>query len=259
MHRISRDTYVPRALADDVQVRIAAVLMNAPPGAVVSHRSAAAVWELEIPMSDRGDRRVDLIVPDGGRAESRSDRRIHRVPLEPAEVTSRQGWLVTTRPRTWRDLAGVLAPAALLAVTDQVLRHVSRAALAEQLERRPRGRGAARAREVLPLGNPKSGSPMESVVRWLLHAARLPAPVVQYEAFAPDGRWLGMPDLAWPEHKLIVEFDGDVHRDRKVFVEDNRRQNRLVAEGWTILRFTSADVYGRPDQVIAEIRRALAR
>ena len=66
-------------------------------------------------------------------------------------------------------------------------------------------------------------------------------------------------DLAWPEHKVIVEFDGDVHRERKVFVEDNRRQNRLVAEGWIILRFTSADVYGRPDEVVVEIRRALAR
>ena len=259
MHRISRDTYVPRALADDVQVRIAAVLMNAPPGSVVSHRSAAAVWEIEIPMSDRGDRRVDLIVPDGGRAESRSDRRIHRLPLEPAEVMSRQGWLVTTQSRTWRDLAGVLAPAALLAVTDQALRHVSRADLERQLERRPRGRGAARARDVLPLGNRKSESPMESVVRWLVHAAALPAPVVQHEVLGPDGRRLARTDLAWPEHKLIVEFDGDLHRERKVFVNDNRRQNRLVAEGWTILRFTSADVYGRPDEVIAEIRRALAR
>ena len=56
---------------------------------------------------------------------------------------------------------------------------------------------------------------------------------------------------------MLVEFDGDVHRDRKVFVEDLRRQNRLVARGWTILRFTSADVYGRPDEVVAAIRRAL--
>ena len=59
--------------------------------------------------------------------------------------------------------------------------------------------------------------------------------------------------------KVIVEFDGDVHRQRKVFVNDNRRQNRLVAEGWVVLRFTSADVLGRPAEVVAEIRRALRR
>jgi hypothetical protein len=54
------------------------------------------------------------------------------------------------------------------------------------------------------------------------------------------------------------EFDGDVHRDRDVFVADVRRQNALVAAGWTVLRFTSADVVGRPHEVVAAIRRALA-
>ena len=63
--------------------------------------------------------------------------------------------------------------------------------------------------------------------------------------------------MAWPNWKVLVEFDGDLHRDRRVFVNDLRRQNRLIAEGWTVLRFTSADVYGRPDEVVAAIRRAL--
>jgi very-short-patch-repair endonuclease len=56
---------------------------------------------------------------------------------------------------------------------------------------------------------------------------------------------------------VLVEFDGDVHRERDVFVNDLRRQNQLIAAGWTVLRFTSADVLGRPDEVLAEIRRAL--
>ncbi|WP_089304094.1 endonuclease domain-containing protein [Geodermatophilus pulveris] len=56
---------------------------------------------------------------------------------------------------------------------------------------------------------------------------------------------------------VLVEFDGDVHRERDVFVNDLRRHNRLVAAGWTVLRFTSADVLGRPAGVVAEIRRAL--
>jgi very-short-patch-repair endonuclease len=47
-----------------------------------------------------------------------------------------------------------------------------------------------------------------------------------------------------------VEFEGNVHRDRRVFVNDLRRQNRLIAAGRTVLRFTSADVLGRPDEVI---------
>jgi very-short-patch-repair endonuclease len=32
-----------------------------------------------------------------------------------------------------------------------------------------------------------------------------------------------------------------------------------VAAGWTVLRFSSADVLGRPEHVIADVRRALGR
>jgi Protein of unknown function (DUF559) len=258
MLRLSRDTYLPVSMGDDVRARLAAVLLTAPPEAVASHRTAAALWEVEIPLEDRDDRRVDLIVPAAGRAESRRDRRIHRIALEDQDVVRRGSVPVTSPARTWRDLAGVLPSAAFLAVTDQLLDgRCSRADLAQQLARRPTGRGCARAREVLPVGDPGAESPMESVLRWILHEAGLPAPVVQYVVRDAAGGFLGRADLAWPDQKVLVEFDGDVHRERDVFVNDLRRQNRLVAAGWTVLRFTSADVLGRPQEVIAEIRRAL--
>lgn len=98
---------------------------------------------------------------------------------------------------------------------------------------------------------------MESVLRWILHAAGLPRPELQYVVRSASGEFLGRADMAWPGLKVLVEFDGDLHRERDAFVADLRRQNRLVAEGWVILRFTSADVFGRPDHVIAAIRRAL--
>jgi very-short-patch-repair endonuclease len=166
---------------------------------------------------------------------------------------------VTTPARTWRDLAGVLTPAALLAVTDQMLHlWTDRAELQVMLDAHPAGRGGARARRVLPEADPRAESPMESVLRWLLHEAGLPAPVLQLEVRNGEGSFLGRVDLAWPDRKVIVEFDGDVHRDRKVFVEDIRRQNRLIAAGWTILRFSSADVVGYPQQVVAAVRAALS-
>jgi very-short-patch-repair endonuclease len=96
---------------------------------------------------------------------------------------------------------------------------------------------------------------MESVLRWLLYVAGVPAPELQHAIWTPLAEFHA--DLAWPESRVMVEFDGDVHRDRRVFVEDLRRQNALVAAGWTVLRFSSADVLGRPDEVIAAIRRAL--
>ncbi|WNV74506.1 endonuclease domain-containing protein [Geodermatophilus sp. DSM 44513] len=183
---------------------------------------------------------------------------MHRSPLPEADRTRRGTLPVTTPARTWRDLAGVLTPPALLAVTDQLLaRGVARDQLAVQLQARPTGRGSARARAVLPVADPRSESPMESVLRWLLHEAGLPAPDLQHVVRDAAGSPLGRADLAWPERRVLVEFDGDLHRERAVFVGDLRRQNRLVAAGWTVLRFSSADVLGRPADVVAEVRRAL--
>jgi hypothetical protein len=256
--RLSRDTYLPRALRGDLTSRLAAVLLTAPEGAVISHLSAADVWSLQIPFRDRADDRVHVTVPVGSSAESRADRRLYRLALDVRDVVRKGSLPVTSPTRTWRDLAGILEPAALLAATDQILNGLaSRKELAEELARRPRGRGCARARLVLPIGDPLAESPMESVLRWLIHDGGLPMPRLQHPVHDAGGLVVAAADMAWPARKVLVEFDGDVHRERKAFVRDRRRQNRLVAAGWVILRFTSADVYGDPEGVLAQIRRAL--
>jgi len=254
--RLSRDTYVPRAIAGDVSARIDAVLLTSPAGTVVSHATAAALWRVEIPL--QREQRVHITVSTGSAVRSRADRVVHRAPLSPEEVAGVQRVPVTTRARTWRDLAALLERPALLAVTDQLLAAgCTREELARQLEQRPTGRGAARAREVLPLGDRRSESVMESWTRWLMHAARLPMPDLQVDLHSEAGVFVGRADFVWLDRKVLVEFDGDHHRERKTFVEDLRRQNGLVAAGWTILRFTSADVLGRPEYVIAALRAAL--
>jgi very-short-patch-repair endonuclease len=255
--RLSRDTFLPRALAGDAGARAAAVLLSAPERSVLSHASAAALWELAIPLQPQ-DVRVHLTVLPGSAVRNRNDRCIHRTPYVHEDMTRRHGFPATNPQRTWRDLAAVLQPAALLAVTDQlVARWCTREDLQRQLNRRPGGRGSARARAVLPFANPLAESPMESVLRWLVLDAGLPGPVLQYSVHDEVGRFIGRADLAWPDRRVLVEFDGDLHRDRAVFVNDLRRQNRLIAAGWTVLRFSSADVLGRPEEVIAAIRAAL--
>jgi len=257
--RLSRDTYVPRALSGEFRTQVAAVLLNAPPGAVVSHQSAAKLWGLEIPLQ-KPDGRVHLIAGTGSAVRNRADRYVHRLPLIPQEVTRLDEFPVTTPARTWRDLAAVLQEPALLAITDQLLvRLCTQRDLAAQLACRSSGRGSARARAVLSLGDRRAGSPMESVLRWLIHEAGFPAPVLQHVVTDAAGGFLAQVDLAWPGQRVLVEFDGDVHRERDVFVRDLRRQNRLVAQEWIVLRFSSADVLGRPDEMLAEIRAALRR
>jgi Protein of unknown function (DUF559) len=256
--RSSRDTYLPATMSDDVRARVAAVLLGAPSSAVISHLTAATLWGLEVPLVAK-DRRVHLTVPPSTRIRSRADRRVHCADLEDWQIALRGGVPVTSPGRTWRDLAAGLPPAALLAVTDQMLARRYPPEAFRRIVDGGRGvRGIRTARRVLEVGNPLAGSPMESVLRWMIHEAELPAPVLQYAVLGPSRELIGLVDLAWPDHGVLVEFDGDVHRERRVFVNDLRRQNGLVLAGWVVLRFSSADVRGRPAWVLATIRRALA-
>jgi hypothetical protein len=256
--RSSRNTYLPAAMADDVRARVTAVLLGAPASSVVSHQTAAALWELQIPLVAE-DRRVHLTVPPPTHVRSRSDRRVHCAMLEDWQIVRRGGIALTSPGRTWLDLAGCLPPGALLAVTDQMLARKYPAEAFRRLVDGGRGvRGIRTARQVLAVGNPLAGSPMESVLRWMIHEAGLPAPVLQHTIRGPHREFIGCVDMAWPERRVLVEFDGDVHRVRHVFVNDLRRQNGLVLAGWVVLRFTSADVRGRPAWVLEMIRRALA-
>jgi very-short-patch-repair endonuclease len=107
------------------------------------------------------------------------------------------------------------------------------------------------------LAEPKAESAMESRLRMLLVLARLPRPEVQVSVHDDQGRFLGRPDLLYPRQRLAIEFDGGNHRDR--LVDDNRRQNGLVGAGYRLLRFTSADVYGKPAEVASQVRHALVR
>ena len=256
--RSSRDTYLPAATADDVPTRVAAVLLGAPASALLSHRTAAAPWDLQIPLVP-ADRRIHLTVPPGTRIRSRADRQVHCAHVPEWQIASHGGVALTSPGRTWRDLAAVLPAAALLAVTDQMLsRTYPRQAFQRVLDTARGLRGVRTARAVLSVADALAGSPMESVLRWIIDEAGLPAPVLQHVVRGGRGEFLGRVDMAWPEHRVLVEFDGDVHRERRVFVDDLRRQNGLVLAGWVVLRFTSADVRARPAWVVATIQRALA-
>jgi len=255
--RTSRDTYLPGSAAADLRSRIHAVLLGAPASAVLSHLTAAAVWGFELPLV-RDDARVHLTVGPASRVRSRADRRVHCSVVPEPERRVLAGLPVTSPSRTWIDLAAVVPAGALLALTDQMLARRFPADEFPRVLARSRGRrGVALARSVLACADPLAGSPMESVLRWLIHEAGLPRPVLQHVIRDASGAFLGQVDLAWPSLRVAVEFDGDVHRERRVFVRDLRRQNGIILAGWQLLRFSSSDVLGRPGVVTGTIGQAL--
>ena len=68
--------------------------------------------------------------------------------------------------------------------------------------------------------------------------------------------WL---DLAWPEHRIGIEFEGAGHTDPVEVLRDAGRYTRLVDRGWRIYRYTKHDVYGAPQRIVTELTRALER
>lgn len=88
--------------------------------------------------------------------------------------------------------------------------------------------------------------------------------VEQLRAYAQeregDRSWrrFGRVDLAWPELKLAVEYDGLDHvGSARRMNDDRRRLNRLVAAGWTVLHVTAPRLRDDLPGLIAEIRATI--
>jgi very-short-patch-repair endonuclease len=64
--------------------------------------------------------------------------------------------------------------------------------------------------------------------------------------------------MLWREARLIVELDGrDAHSTAAQLAADRRRQAKLEARGYTVVRSTWAQVRFEGEAVAAELRRRL--
>jgi hypothetical protein len=248
--RVLRDVYVPAGTAVDLAVRSQAAYVLADGQAVLSGFSAAEVLGASCAPADapaeltiiRGRPRLTGIT-------------VHRDHLHPDEITTASGLRVTTPLRTAFDLARRL-PLREAVVAVDALARVGRFdphELATLRHRHFGARGNVRLTEVQRLADPRSGSPMETRIRFGLVTHGLPAPVPQH----PVGPYFL--DLAYPEVRLGIEYDGREHLTPHRARRDLERQAYLTAAGWTILRFSAEAVLDRPQYVANYVRAALIR
>ena len=93
-----------------------------------------------------------------------------------------------------------------------------------------------------------AGGPLPQICR----RHHLPLPHTQYRIGAKRN------DFAWPPQRLVVETDSWLaHGTPYAFQADRAQSNALQLAGWTILRFTWADLTHRRRKVATTVRRAL--
>lgn len=116
-------------------------------------------------------------------------------------------------------------------------------------------RGIVTARTALPLLNARSRSRPESHVRVAVVTAGLPTPAVNQPVFDSLGQWLAEPDLSYDDVKLALEYNDADHAAVRRQRRDITRTLDLLQRGdWFTLTFGPAEVFGRPDQVVAAVR-----
>ena len=224
-----------------------AAVLACGPGAVLSHRSAAALRGIR-----RGDpSRTDVTAP--GRVGRRRGIRAHQAALPPDEITEVDGIPITTAARTLLDLAAVVDRHALQRAMEQAeaLRLADHTPLPALVARYPGRRGTAILKEILRSESRAAGitrSELEDRFLRFLADRELPAPRTNVWLRAGED-WFEA-DCVWSDERVAVELDSWAHHaGRAAFRRDRARDRRLKVAGWKPIRVTSWDLDEEPDRL----------
>lgn len=254
--RLRHDVYADARLDRDHALACRGAALRLPASAVIAGPSAAFLLGVEHAARFTDD--VHVIVPKPVRIGPQQRLQVHATDLDPLDVESVGGLLRTRAGRTAWDVAVWLDPPRAVAIIDALLRKalVTRDELRGTVARLAGRPGTQQARLAVALADGRAQSPPESVLRVRLVLAGLPPPVPQYAVQLSSGLALH-PDLAWPEYRVAVEYDGHWHGDPDQLHLDRRRLNRLATEGWLVLHVTSRRLHHDFPGVLKEIRAAL--
>lgn len=194
---------------------VRATLPTLTPGTVVSHVSAAVLHGLDVWELPLDHVHVTRAERSGGRIGSVVHR--HVAPLEPSEITSLAGVLVTSLTRTVTDVARTVPFEQAVVVADSALdqhANLTSAALEAALWRATGWPGAPAARRAIGFCRRGANSPGESRSRIAIARAGLPAPYLQFPVRLEGS--VAVTDFGWVDQRAVGEFDGAVKYGRLV-------------------------------------------
>lgn len=192
---------------------------------------------------------IHLTTPYGHWLRTRTGIVVHNGPLPDADRDTILGIPVLGLERTvadllctWRRPAEALAALdEALAMIEPVRREVFRARIEARLASRRDPRGTRRGARLLGLATGRAESPGESRLLWQIVDSGYPPPEVNWSLTGPDGREVYRLDLAWPELRIVVEYNGHaVHSVRTV--EDEARTLDLRRRGWIVVVVWAEDL-----------------
>lgn len=255
LHRVYRGVYsVVSEDALTMKARLTAAVLACGDGAVLSHRSAGAWWELVA----FDERHPEVTVP-GDRGRAIDGIHVCRTRgLDPRDVWRREHIRVTAPARTALDIAHGMPPPELRRLLRQAQAEgrLTVNQLHDVLARARGHRGAGALRAAIADGPTPTRSVAEDLLLDLLDQTGLLRPEVN-PLLVVDGRTL-MPDFLWRDRKLVVEVDGaQFHSSAQARRDDAQRQALLEAGGYRVLRVTYDQLTQRAAQTIVRIRRAL--
>lgn len=244
-------------------IELVQLLMRLIPGhAFLCGLSAAAVYGAPLPLHDeaRAFHPITVGVPSEHTRIRRDGVRGSRMLTNESDVVMREGIRLLTPERLWVDLSRTQTLPRLVAITDWMLRRAEPLTripdLAAAQQRFVGHPGSQKRNRALELADEGSESPKESLVRVLLVSAGLARPECNVNIYNGD-QFVARVDMLYRKQKLIIEYDGDYHRDPDQWSRDQVRRAELEALGYRMTVVTARD-FDNPRQLINRIRRLLA-
>ena len=264
---VGRGLYRPADWDFDLE-GAARALSAASPGAWISHVTAARLRCQLLPPWLADSTELHLSKPRSLPSVRRKGVFGHTVLALEDEIELADGIRLSTRSRTWLDLARVLPLHDLVSMGDELIRiprvdfegrtqpYDTVAGLRLLVGRHPNLQGIVRARDALDLMRVGADSAPESRLRLAITSAGLPEPELQVRLRAGDERSPSA-DLGFRHRRLAIQYDGGHHLSDAQIFSDRRRDKAFESAGWTVLVFDKDDLADDFRRAVERIKRAL--
>lgn len=236
--------------------------------AAASHASAFLLWQFPGYMPGTDVPLLHVSRPDSVAIMRRPGVKGHRGQFFADEITTLHGLLITTRARTWLDCSRLMSINELTVVADHLLRiprpdlegrsdpFATLEVLEDMLDRHKGTPGIRKARLALDQARVGADSAPETRLRLAIRDSGLPEPELNVPTALRTGV-VRQPDMSYPQQKVAVEYDGEVHSDPGRIVRDITREEDYCRAGWLLVRISKLHMENDARTAVGKVRQAL--